>query len=632
MKKQSGKTTHSAKKTKPVFLWLVFIPAVVVIPLIQSHNTSDPVLTARFLALSITVFVTVLYVIVKNKKEFFPAGFIKLPVFTVFLIYFIWSALSLVWSVNPSEGLFDVTKTFLSLALLIFTVQLFLKYDNAFAFLTKGIIAASFVATTTGLVQYAQNVPGLTGYQQFMALYQVKGLMAHKNQFAVSLFLMIPFVLSGIFVLNRWWRIAGAVSLLLIMLNIVLVQTRSVWMATLVFIFVSGALWIWVEIRNRHPHKKRLLKRMVMVTGLAAVLFVASLIAVQQSGAGALLKNRMASVFNSNSRNNQSRLKIWNATLQMINDRPLTGVGAGNWKIDVIHYYTLEFGSFYKNWRRPHNDMLWVAAEKGIIGLLFYLTVFLLIIFYGFKTIFNTPEKEKRIAALLVTSGVTGYLVISLLTFPLERVNHQIFLMLMFGFLISGYLSVGKKKLQTGSKTSIILATVIFIFSGLAVYYSFMLYRSEYFVKKLFDAQSAKHEYQVITYADKALTPLTTIDSRSLPIPVYSGMANMQLGKPGLAYKDFKLALKYFPDNVGVLSNLALVSVHLKKTGEALDYMNRALYIFPHNDDILYNKAYINYMQHQYKNAYLTLLSHGTDKQKDDYKKLMRAIKRHLDN
>jgi O-antigen ligase len=280
MKKQSGKTTHSAKKTKPVFLWLVFIPAVVVIPLIQSHNTSDPVLTARFLALSITVFVTVLYVIVKNKKEFFPAGFIKLPVFTIFLIYFIWSALSLVWSVNPSEGLFDVTKTFLSLALLIFTVQLFLKYDNAFAFLTKGIIAASFVATTLGLVQYVQHVPGLTGYQQFMALYEVKGLMAHKNQFAVSLFLMIPFVLSGIFVLNRWWRIAGAVSLLLIMLNIVLVQTRSVWMATLVFIFVSGALWIWVEIRNRHPHKKRLLKRMVMVTGLAAVLFVASLIAV----------------------------------------------------------------------------------------------------------------------------------------------------------------------------------------------------------------------------------------------------------------------------------------------------------------------------------------------------------------
>ena len=74
--------------------------------------------------------------------------------------------------------------------------------------------------------------------------------------------------------------------------------------------------------------------------------------------------------------------------------------------------------------------------------------------------------------------------------------------------------------------------------------------------------------FSVFVLADKAFSPLTTIDARSLPIFIYRGMAN---------------------------------------------------------------KAYVFYQRHQYKQAYLTLLSHSTDNQKKDYKMLMRAIKRHID-
>lgn len=112
-------------------------------------------------------------------------------------------------------------------------------------------------------------------------------------------------------------------------------------------------------------------------------------------------------------------------------DNLVFGVGAGNWKISVIPYYTINHQSEYKNWRRPHNDLLWVLSEKGILGLVLYLLLFLIIVFYGLKILQKEKEKERLLITMLLTSGISGYLVVALFTFPLERVNHQIFLILM---------------------------------------------------------------------------------------------------------------------------------------------------------------------------------------------------------
>jgi hypothetical protein len=221
MKKQSGKPKTIPEKPKPVLLWLVLVPAVIIIPFLYSFSTDDPVLTIRFLGLSITILIIAVYQFFTRKAESYPSGFIKLPVFIVFVLYLLWTVLSVTWAINPSEGLYDITKTFLSIVFLFFTVQVLIKYNKAFEFLVKTVITVSFVSTTFGIVQYLQNVSGLAGYEQYMALYKVKGLMAHKNQFAISLFLMLPFAFTGVFLLKKWWRAAGTVSVLLILLNIV---------------------------------------------------------------------------------------------------------------------------------------------------------------------------------------------------------------------------------------------------------------------------------------------------------------------------------------------------------------------------------------------------------------------------
>jgi len=630
--KPSVKKKTKANKSVTGFYYFLFISIVVVIPLIYLKSTTDPDIAPRLLALSIVALIFSVFVLVGGKRNRILLDFLRLALFPVFTLYLLWTILSITWAVNPSEGLFEITKTFLSLLLLLLFVTVFSRLEKAFEFLIKSILISSVIATSIGLYQYFMNVPGLSGYKQFMALYEIKGLMAHKNQYAISLFLMLPFVLSGILFLKSWWRIISGYSTLMVLVLIILIQTRSVWVALIISALAFSFLWILTNFRIKQFVKKQTLKRVVIIGGIFLVTGVVNFIFVQKSGAGDLLKSRVGSIFDSKSRNNQSRQKIWSATMKMAAEHPVKGVGAGNWKIDIIPYYTPKYGSFYKNWRRPHNDFLWVLSEKGLVGLILYLLLFFIILYYGVKVIFREKEKHQQTSIMLLTSAMIGYMIIALFTFPLERINHQIYLMMIMSVIIYYYYQPTSEKHKIKNiNLTLIIGLLMLTLSVGSVYYAFMLLKSQFYIEKLYDAQSRGRTQRVVVLADKAFSPLITIDARTLPIFIYRGMANMELNKPKQAYIDFQKALKYFPGNIGVMSNLVLVSLQLNKTDEAIQYMDKSLSLFYHNDNILYNRAYVYYQRHQYKEAYLTLLGHGTANQKKDYKMLMRAIKRHID-
>jgi len=68
------------------------------------------------------------------------------------------------------------------------------------------------------------------------------------------------------------------------------------------------------------------------------------------------------------------RMIMWKATLRMIADRPLTGVGAGAWEVQVPLY--LPSGSQVETDYYVHNEVLQTLAEYGVIGALFLLGLF----------------------------------------------------------------------------------------------------------------------------------------------------------------------------------------------------------------------------------------------------------------
>lgn len=71
----------------------------------------------------------------------------------------------------------------------------------------------------------------------------------------------------------------------------------------------------------------------------------------------------------------RNRLKIWSNTWPMILDHPLLGVGTANWSAFFPKYDLGDVMHIQSAPRRPHNDVLWIWAELGIIGLGVYLWI-----------------------------------------------------------------------------------------------------------------------------------------------------------------------------------------------------------------------------------------------------------------
>ena len=74
------------------------------------------------------------------------------------------------------------------------------------------------------------------------------------------------------------------------------------------------------------------------------------------------------------------RTDIWTVGWRMVEDRPLVGVGAGNFPVASIHYL-LEPGALMRtdfivdNPKVAHNTYLNVLAELGVVGFILFLAI-----------------------------------------------------------------------------------------------------------------------------------------------------------------------------------------------------------------------------------------------------------------
>jgi O-antigen ligase len=98
------------------------------------------------------------------------------------------------------------------------------------------------------------------------------------------------------------------------------------------------------------------------------------------------------------------RFTVWKAGVKAFAQRPVTGYGAGAWRMAVSPWLG-------PNPQVAHNSFLSVLVETGIVGLLLYLTMFVAV----FLAIMRLPTLERRFALVLL-----GTLVIAMLPLTWE--------------------------------------------------------------------------------------------------------------------------------------------------------------------------------------------------------------------
>lgn len=112
------------------------------------------------------------------------------------------------------------------------------------------------------------------------------------------------------------------------------------------------------------------------------------------------------------------RLIMWKATMGVIAARPLSGVGAGAWEVDIPLYQAP--GSQLETDYYVHNEILQLLAEYGVVGWLMLLGLFGYLLRAAWRTLADRTEEARNEAPLRVValSSILAFLVVSNAGFP----------------------------------------------------------------------------------------------------------------------------------------------------------------------------------------------------------------------
>jgi O-antigen ligase len=547
-------------------LFVVFFGFMLVaLHLVRDPTTFDKTLVPRLLALAgflLALLPTLPWLTAKMRLD---AAVLRDPIVLCSAAYAAITALSLAFAVNVTAGFTDVFKTFTACLVLGLSALLLPIVPRWQERLVKLFVVAAAISATIGWVTTIQR-HGL-GFHDRSDMERVTGLMSSANLYAHYLDLLLPICLVGAVILGGVWRAAAAVVSAGVAALLVLLQTRSA------YVGLAAGLAAGLCAAVAFPAPLGLSKRMrnalvsLFLGGLGAVgTFVATApdtnpvarrvrsIVVEPQGPGARPREG-------------GRLVIWDLTRRMIADHPLTGVGAGNFTIRLHEYFDADF-QFARihttNWTQPHNDPLWVWAEKGVFGLAAFVGIFGAALAAIRSILKSSPTRTDAWLAVGILVSLVASTVGSLFDFPLERVSHQVTLAVLLAAVV-----VMRRQAARASDSleppaprpvpwRLILPPALAIL-GLAATYAAAARRQEQAVVKAMLAEDAGDWQGVVNNARQAATPWRTLDPVSMPVAVREGMAHLHLGRKAEALACLEQARRENPNRMQILNNLGVL-------------------------------------------------------------------------
>lgn len=623
MNRKKNRTTLQS----PVDL-IIIVFLTIILPLLYFRGALDPVLIPRLLLLN--VFLAGFYFSLFWRKQiaFQDFSVLRRSVFVLLFGYFLITVVSGAWAINFREGIFDMVKTFAVFSLVAVLALVFNQTSHWQENLVKSVIVAAFLASIIGFIEYFQKV--ILAESPFLpdgkpVIYSVAGLMAHRNMFSNSLLMMLPFIGFGFVSLNNKWKWAAGFSGILLLVLIFLLKTRSVWLAIVVAV-IMVAFIIIIFYKNLEIRKKTMI---ILLTTTIGLLLAGSgfirIIAVtypnKQIG-------EIAGMLDFYSAKNFNRFRIYNVTTEMIADQPLTGVGAGNWKIRSPEYFRhYHFDRDQLNWIRPHNDFLWVFSEKGIIGLFIFIGIFALTFVYLIKSLISNIELKQKVFTLFLVGGLIGYVTDSMFTFPLERVNQQVYLSLIIASAIVIFHQAYPKKPLNLNKRLILSGMLPFLLFG--IYYCAEVLNMEYRVKAARNEQFRSNWPGLASFASQIPQTLKNVDLDGFPISWYAGLAATNMRDFETAVKEYEKAKACFPNHVKVLNNLGQAYIETGNYQKGLEMCQKALSILSYYPEAFTNSAAAYLKMGQPDESFIMLLKIREHDRSKPLQKLMNKVMMH---
>ncbi len=593
---QKGKKNSSTKKPGFTLHWLVLL--VIILPFLISEKITDSVTIIRYIFLSGTLLFSILYFLWQKKAFNLPAPPLVKIIIGSALLFGAWSIVSMQGALNYREGYYEIARHFLNIILLVVVITAVLKDSSLITRICKALVWVALLQGLIGILQYYDigftNLPG--------ANEKPYGLMGNRNLFGSAQVFIAPFVFYMLFIGNRFWKFISGMSLTIVALSIFLSQTRSAWLAFVAVILVSLILTIIFSPTNRKKWMIGTAVGVLIITALISLFLAADIDGeLVQS-----VKSRAVTITGSTSANNTTasstitdRLQIWKQTGKLIKDHPLLGVGPGNWKLTILKYGTegLAWANGIYSPDRPHNVYLQVASETGIPGAILYFTIWILIALAGIKAVLKTKNEDQKILVIIMLAGLAAVAVDAMFSFPMERIEHSMYMILIGAFILNSYINSrtdSDQKLWTLKKPVLIGISLILAFN------LFLGIKKYQFDKHLTLVKTFENSRQYREMFEEAKAGMNNFITLGLEVGVSlqlkAAIALKELKEYDKALKEIKIAKQYNPYSAAVYNTEGTIYTDTDQFEKAIVAYEQAIKIVPDYDIVLKNLA-VNYFR-----------------------------------
>jgi len=538
--------------------------------------------------LGVLVFIIALGSLISNGLKSF--SFIDLhPLFFILLLLKIaFDFLATIQSNNPADAIYFLSRDFLGYSFLILVYQYLILDRKNLLKIFLSLTVVSVVVVFYGLYEIV-NDANFSSYSPEIA-YLIKGGFAHRNLYAQILVLLLPILVYTAFLHKGFARgflvIMSAIQFFLM----VMLYCRSAWIATAVALFFVGLIFVYQRFsageitttiirsnRGKSIFFKVSVVLLAMVLGFVLFADIEEVIKLLRN----LGKWDYGSV--------KKRLDVWAWTWELIKSKPFMGYGLGAWKVEILKYISgqdISEGNkvFYQ---RPHNDFLWTWMEAGVFSFIFYISLFVYSISLSLKLIVKKTSLESQKLAFLSLFGLISYLVISNLSFPSERTEHNVLLLIYLTIPLT--LIENKRNDDSIRIWNILLHCSFLIGAVFSIYLGYQRFNGEKNIQEGLNLISQNKLDEALIKFNKAENIYYTMDATSTPISWYRGMLFYQMTNYERASIEFEQSILVNPYHVHALNNLASSYYQLERFQASKEKYKSLLEI-----DSQFSEAYLN--------------------------------------
>ncbi len=553
--------------------YLILLPFII-IPMLVSTQFSDPTLLIRRTSLFIilTLILLVYHFSINSFNKISYSQFKWLFLFLIFILYTLIS--SYFTALNFNESIWGTIYLigWLSIALTI------ILYVNE-SIISMILITTSLVGGGLSLLALLQTYE-LIEIQHFSS---TSSSFINRNFWGMYLCFIIPATIySSLTAKLNKNQIIHLLMFTFSICSLIHSRSRAAWLGvfvSLLLLLLLHSNYIFLQFKKYYQRKYPYIVS-ALILGIIFIFIYTEPIVDNAPEYKKSIWSTLTSTDKNEFKNTLGeRIPLYSSTVNMTKDHIILGVGYNNWRVQHPAYYGnyIHDENYLKLNQRPHNDLLWIISEGGIVGLLLFMSVVILPLIFTLKHIIYKSNNTNLLINSVLLVSIISILVESLFDFPKQRTIPNLYMWTFLGYLS---IQIPSKKILSNYHLKLIRLILLSISVSVSIF-AYRDFKSNQFSKQMLVMKSQKEYDLGIINGKNALNYGKNVDNTGTPITFYLGVLEYQKGNTINSEKYFSKALDIHPYHLGTLENYMIIKAKSNQFEKALEIMTYLRSMYP---------------------------------------------------